>query len=144
MFFSPSAIVAFFFTLFLAGQVAAIPLPMPMAAAVERNLKRQTPPVQDAVKSDGTVITAYKRQTPDVQSPSKSDGGAVVAYKRQTPDVQTPSKSDGGAVVAYKRQTPDVQTPSKSDGGAILPYKRGAEVPSQVAARSVNGVIELY
>jgi len=168
MFFSPSAVLALFFSVFLVGQVAAVPLPMPMVAAIERSLKRQTPPVEVASKSDGGVVTAYKRQTPPpvevaaksdggaivpykrqtpppVEVAAKSDGGAIVPYKRQTPPpVEVAAKSDGGDVVPYKRQTPDVQSPSKSDGGAILPYKRGAEIPSQLAVKSVDGVIELF
>jgi len=65
-------------------------------------------------------------------------------YKRQTPDVQSPSKSNGNTIVAYKRQSPDVQSPSKSDGNAVVAYKRFAEIPSQLAVRSVDGMIELY
>jgi hypothetical protein len=44
-----------------------------------------------------------------------------------------------------KRQTlPDVQTPSKSDGFSVTTYPRSGDIPSQLAVRSVNGVVELY
>jgi P pilus assembly chaperone PapD len=143
MFFSPSAILAFFFTLFLVGQVAAVPLPMPMAAAIERSVKRQVD-LKVPSKSDGNgVVVPYKRQV-DLKVPSKSDGnGIVVPYKRQV-DVEVASKSDGnGVVVPYKRQV-DLKVPSKSDGnGVVVPYKRDVGIPSQLAVRSIDGVIEL-
>ena len=138
MFFSPSAIIAFFFTLFFVGQVAAFPIAIPMrvrayTATHHRSysptilqaaiLKRQAPPVQEAVKSDGNVVSVYKRQAPDVQEAAKSDGNGPVPYKRQVPDVQEAAKSDGNGPV---------------------PYKRSLEIPIQLAVRSVDGVIELY
>jgi len=127
MFFSLSSVIAFFLALFLVGQAAASPIPMPMAAAIEDSI--------------------VKRQiTPDVQSPSKSDGNVITPYpKRQAPDVQFPSKSDGNVITPYpKRQAPDVQAPAKSDGITITPYPRSGDIPSQLAVRSVNGVVELY
>ena len=72
----------------------------------------------------------------------------ITAYpKRQAPpDVQSPSKSDGNVISAYpKRQTPpDVQSPSKSDGTVIVSYPRSGDIPSQLAVRSINGIVELY
>ncbi|KAF9651855.1 hypothetical protein BDM02DRAFT_3126712 [Thelephora ganbajun] len=130
MFFSPSAVLTFFFTLFLVGQVAAVPLPMPMI------LTRAT--------FQAAIERSIKRQSPDVQVPSRSDGGPIVPYKRQTVDVEVAAKSDGGAIVAYKRQATNVEDAVKSDGGPVIPYKRYAEIPSEMAVRSVDGVIELY
>jgi len=128
MFFSLSAVIVFFFTLFLVGQAAAGPIPMPMVAAVE-----------------GSVLK--RQELPNVQTPSKSDGNVVTTYpKRQVPNAQTPSKSDGNAITPYpKRQiTPDVQAPAKSDGNVITSYPRSGDIPSQLAVRSVDGVVELY
>lgn len=163
MFFSPSAAIAFFFSLFLVGQVAASPLPRPMMvrsklvafivliylersfqAAIERHAKRQdTVPVQVASKSDGTNVVPYKRQVP-VQVASKSDGTNVVPYKRQVP-VEEASKSDGTNVVPYKRQAPSVpvEVATKSDGTDVVPYKRQTP-PVEEASKSDGTVVEPY
>ncbi|PVG04527.1 hypothetical protein CPB86DRAFT_868473 [Serendipita vermifera] len=90
----------------------------------------------------------HMRQIPEEQ-PTRSNGGQIVAYKREI----VPRWDEGQLEELEKRQNIPAEEAVTAPDGVVRIYKRveepvlegrAGQIPSEIAVRSVNGVIERY
>ncbi|THH01802.1 hypothetical protein EW026_g931, partial [Hermanssonia centrifuga] len=126
------------FALVFVGQVAAVPMPMPMLHALQH---REAAPLD--------TIPAYVKRanvnTVPAEQPSMSLTGTIIPYtgnqgkptKRDTNTVpeEVPTKSPNGVITQYVRRanvnTVPAEQPSMSLTGTIIPYSGNQGKPTK-------------